>query len=136
MNKTKVTLFTTIDGRKFYGADSKKEAEEHEKKLKLSREEAVIESEMGQLLIGKKYPVFSGKYEDVDDYWEDVNENVDENGWKKFVRGLESVTICPSEIETFETLGSMITDVVDELGGIEKVQEIMDMYKKHLKRIS
>ena len=76
MQTNKVTVYTTLDGKKFYGAENKIMAERHDHDLKNDLESAKYDSAIGQIVIDD-YPVFSGKYKDLDEYNILINEDPD-----------------------------------------------------------
>lgn len=133
MQTNKITVYTALDGTKYYGVESKGEAQDHDdellKKLKLAK----YDSKVGVLLIDS-YPIFSGKYADIDDYWEEVNETEwIGDKWNTFIEEFGEIATCPSDFEDFTELANMISDVVDLLGGIENIHKILDIVKKHYK---
>lgn len=133
MQTNKITVYTTLDGRKYYGVESKGEAQDHDNELSRDLKLAKFDSNVGVLLLDD-YPVFSGKYGDVEAYWENVNESdfVGEM-WNLFIKELDEIAICPRDLEDFTELSNMLSDVVDLLGGMENIQKILDIVKKHHK---
>jgi hypothetical protein len=129
MIKSKIVQFTTTDGRKFYGADSKSEATEHEKDCKNKFDKAVYESTVGRLLI-KDWPEFDGKFTSIEEFWSHVNFDICDNKWNKFIKGFSQAAVCPDDLEEFGDVAEMITDVVDYLGGIDNITKILEATKK------
>ena len=133
MQTNKVTVYTTLDGKKFYGAENKTIAASHDHDLQNDLKSAKYDSAVGQILIDG-YPVFSGKYKDLEEYNILVNEDPDVGEkWKKFMDGLEESVTCPNDLEDFTNFADMISDVVDEIGGMKNVQKILDVVNKHYK---
>jgi len=130
MNTNKVTVFTTIDGEKFYGADSRKEAEEHEKALLEGVKTAKYDSLVGRVILDG-YPIFSGKYNDITEYWETVNEGHWADRWNMFIKEFGDHATCPNDIEDFPEFADMIHDLIEVCGGIEEIQEIYRLAKKY-----
>ena len=131
MNTNKVTVFTTLDGKKFYGADSRREAESHEKALVDNVKKDMYESAVGRVIIDG-YTIFSGKYKDVDAYWETVNEEGRwTDKWNMFIKEFGGHATCPDDLEDFSQLADMIHDLIEVCGGIEEVKEIYRLAQKY-----
>jgi hypothetical protein len=131
MNTNKVTVFTTVDGRKFYGSDSRKEAENHEKELVANVKRAIYDSKVGRVILDG-YPIFSGKYKDVDAYWETVKKEerwVDR--WNMFIKEFDEHATCPDDLQDFSEFADMIHDLIEVCGGIEEVKEIHRLAQKY-----
>jgi uncharacterized protein Yka (UPF0111/DUF47 family) len=133
MQTNKITVYTALDGKKYYGVESKGEAQDHDDELSRDLKLAKFDSNVGVLLLDD-YPVFSGKYGDVEAYWEEINEtDLIGDKWNTFIGELEEIAICPGDLEDFTELSNMLSDVVYLLGGMENIQKILDIVKKHHK---
>ena len=130
MKTNKVTQYTTRDGEKFFGVKSFNEALEHDKKCTDKYMKTLYEHAVGKLLMKEDYPSFSGKYKDIEEFWDTVNHD-DKFGdkWGALMSKFSSITICPDDLDDFTELGDMIAEVVDLFGGIEVIELIIGFSK-------